>query len=163
KRALPYFPPDWKPSTRKAADRYYYLLKGASHSQPGRSYVLRDGSGRLRHAEMLEQALGIFESDSRLFIGEMTTQKVFLHAGVVGWRGRAIVIPGRSWSGKTTLVAALVRAGATYFSDEYAVLDRQGRVHPYPKPLSVRDRKTAKQRNYPVEKLGGVAATKPLP
>jgi hypothetical protein len=52
--------------------------------------------------------------------------------------GRAIVIPGESFSGKTTLVSALLRRGATYLSDEFAVLDRDGRVHPYPKPLSMR-------------------------
>jgi hypothetical protein len=42
-------------------------------------------------------------------------------------------------SGKSTLVEALVRAGAGYASDEFAVIDRQGRVHPYPKSLSLRD------------------------
>ena len=43
---------------------------------------------------------------------------------IVTWgRGRAIVIPGRTFSGKSTLVAELVRAGATYYSDEYAVED----------------------------------------
>ena len=61
-----------------------------------------------------------------------------MHAGVVGWGGRAIVIPGRSRSGKTTLVAELVKAGALYLSDEFAVLDGRGRVHPFAKPLSIR-------------------------
>jgi hypothetical protein len=56
---------------------------------------------------------------------------VFVPAGVVVHHGRALVIPGASFSGKTTLVAALVRAGATYYSDEYAVLDHSGRLHPY--------------------------------
>jgi hypothetical protein len=41
-------------------------------------------------------------------------------------------------SGKSTLVADLVRAGATYYSDEYAVLDARGRVYPYPRRLSFR-------------------------
>jgi hypothetical protein len=56
------------------------------------------------------------------------------------WRGvgRAVILPGRSMSGKTSLVAALVKAGATYFSDEYAVLDKLGMVHPYIKTLSLR-------------------------
>ena len=53
------------------------------------------------------------------------------HAGVVGWRGRAIVIPGRSHAGKSTLVAELVRRGAVYYCDEFAVLHETGRVHPY--------------------------------
>jgi hypothetical protein len=83
----------------------------------------------------------------------------------VGWRGRAIVIPGRSRSGKTTLVAELVRAGAAYLSDEFAVLDARGRVHPFPKTLSIRgdggcdvhvQRKSA-------EDLGGVRGQEPLP
>ena len=51
-------------------------------------------------------------------------------AGVVGWENRAIVMPGASFAGKTTLVRAWLEAGATYYSDEFAVLDRAGRVHP---------------------------------
>jgi hypothetical protein len=82
---------------------------------------------------------------------------------VVGWRDRAILLPGRSFSGKTTLVAALVGAGATYYSDEYAVLDAKGRVHPYARPLSIRSADDARSRRCPVEELGGVSATRPLP
>jgi hypothetical protein len=36
------------------------------------------------------------------------------------------------------LVSALLARGAKYLSDELALLDDQGRVHAYPKPLSVR-------------------------
>jgi hypothetical protein len=82
---------------------------------------------------------------------------------VVGWRGRAMVIPGRSFSGKSCLVAALVRAGASYFSDEYAVIDEQGLAHPYPKPLSIRGVDGEPTRKTPVEALGGRAAVDPLP
>jgi hypothetical protein len=42
-------------------------------------------------------------------------------------------------SGKSRLAAALVNAGAEYLSDEFAVLDSRGFVHPYPRPLSIRD------------------------
>ena len=64
-------------------------------------------------------------------VANYAPDRVFVHAGVVAWRGRALVLPGTSFAGKTTLVAELVRAGAIYYSDEYAVLDEQGRVHPY--------------------------------
>jgi hypothetical protein len=75
-----------------------------------------------------------------------------------------VLVPGRSFSGKTTLTAELVRAGATYYSDEYAVLDREGRVHPYAKPLSVRDDDgSRRQRKVSIEEFGGRGATKPLP
>jgi hypothetical protein len=73
------------------------------------------------------------------------------------------VIPGRSHSGKSRLVAALVRAGATYYSDEYAVLDAKGRVHPYPKPLSIRQEGDAPSQLVTVEELGGRTGTAPLP
>lgn len=77
-------------------------------------------------------------SELHLAIAVHARDALFVHAGVVAWNGVAIVIPGRSMSGKSSLVRALVAAGATYFSDEYAVLDENGLVHPYPKPLSIR-------------------------
>ena len=65
---------------------------------------------------------------------------MFVHAGVVAVDGRALLLPGGSFTGKTTLVAALLRAGAQYGSDEYAVLDEAGLVLPaYPRPLSIRN------------------------
>jgi hypothetical protein len=63
---------------------------------------------------------------------------------------------------KTHLVAELVKAGAAYFSDEYAVLDEDGWVHPFAKPLSVRSSKTAPQIETPVEEIGGVSGRKPV-
>src|SRR5216683_7525516 len=78
--------------------------------------------------------------------------------------GQAIVIPGRSFSGKSLLVKALVKAGASYYSDEFAVLDERGRVHPYPIPLAIRpDRDGAPPMKYRAEELGGVAGVCPLP
>ena len=61
-----------------------------------------------------------------------------VHAGVVAWHGRGLLLPGRSGAGKTTLVAALVALGAAYYSDELAFLDERGFVHPYPRHLTVR-------------------------
>src|SRR5437588_167845 len=54
--------------------------------------------------------------------------------GVVGWKGRAALILG---DGNAPLIAALVRAGSTYYSDTYAVFDSRCRVHPYPSPLNM--------------------------
>lgn len=61
------------------------------------------------------------------------------HAGVVACDGRALLLPGRTHSGKSTLVAELVRRGAVYFSDEYALIDSEGLVHPYPRPMMLRN------------------------
>src|SRR5205823_2604068 len=75
----------------------------------------------------------------------------------------AIVIPGRTFTGKSTLVAALVEAGATYYSDEYAVLDERGRVHPFARPISLRGRQGGRGRRVPVEALGGRAGKRAIP
>jgi hypothetical protein len=97
----------------------------------------------LSHAD----ALDVLESELQLAVARLARPEVFVHAGVVAVGGRAIVVPGRSGSGKTTLIRALVNAGATYYSDEYAVLDGTGRVHPYPRRPSVRVRGERKQRH----------------
>src|SRR5438045_8281052 len=103
------------------------------------------------------------ESHLRLCVAELAKHRVFVHAGVVGWKGKAIVIPGRSYSGKSTLVSELVKAGATYYSDDYAVFDARGRVYPFPKPLEMRDEGAFRQTKIGVEDFGGRNATKPIP
>ena len=76
--------------------------------------------------------------------------------------GRAILLPGPTHAGKSTLVAELVRRGAPYFSDEYALIDADGRVHPYPRPLLLRDGSGYDQPRLATE-LGGMVAHEPLP
>jgi hypothetical protein len=111
----------------------------------------------------LRLALGVLDAELRMYVALHAPDHVFVHARVVGVDGHAIVLPGRSFAGKTTLVAALVKAGAEYWSDEYAVLDADGLVHPYPKPLSVRINDTRETDEQPVESLGGRAGNKALP
>ena len=68
----------------------------------------------------------------------LTTMRA-VHAGVVQWGDRVLLLPGITHAGKSSLVAELLRRGATYFSDEYALIDAEGLVHPYPRPLLVRN------------------------
>lgn len=105
----------------------------------------------------------ILESDLRISIADLSRKGVFVHAGAVGWRGKAIIIPGRSFSGKSSLVAELVRLGADYYSDEFAVLDDEGRVHPFAKPISLRYDDSGRQTDVAPEELGGKIGKKPLP
>ena len=86
----------------------------------------------------------------RLTVAEFAVDHVFIHAGVVVWKGRAIVMPGRSLQGKSTLTEALVRQGATYYSDEYAVINREGRVFPFLKALSRRVEGKRDQEDVPL-------------
>src|SRR5439155_6705751 len=97
-------------------------------------HELRVGPTVLTRTPSLTEALQTLESDVRLHVAETSKDGLFVHAGVVEWRGKAILIPGLSGSGKSTLVASLITAGAVYYSDEYAVLDWNGWVYPYPAP-----------------------------
>lgn len=162
---LPHLPPGWKRSRLRDVDRLYSFVIGAKE-EPGKhrrlNLVYADDI-RITGTPKLNQAIDAFESDLQLFVAETAPNRVFVHAGVVSWRGRAVVIPGRSFSGKTSLVAALVKAGAIYYSDEYAVLDERGRVHHYARPLSIReDGHVKRAKRYKVEALGGRSGVRPL-
>ena len=164
-RLAEFLPPWTRPLSNGSVERLYSIRAGASG-------VERRGLRRFRllYADHVlvartldaEELLERFESDLQLFVAEAARKRVFVHAGVVGWKGRAVLFPGRSFSGKTTLVAELVRAGADFYSDEFAVLDAEGRVHPYPKPLAVRGA-GFRQRKVSVEEFGGSAAQRALP
>ena len=105
-----------------------------------------------------------FNSLIRILVAEYCPSLVFVHAGVVGWRGKTLVFPGDSFAGKTTLVAELIKNGAEYYSDEYALFDADGLVHPFARPLSLRtDGKNIDEKSIRVEDLGGKAALVPKP
>lgn len=106
-------------------------------SATGQLAVLR-GRRTLGTASDLATAADRLVADLQSALGRLASGWTFVHAGVVAVEGRAIVLPARSQAGKTTLVAALLRAGASYGSDEFAVLDPEGRVHPYARPLARR-------------------------
>ncbi len=122
-------------------------------------YSNDEQSARLRDIDSLVMT---FEREVQLAVAQKARRKVFVHAGVVGWQGRAILIPAKSYSGKSTLVHALVRAGATYYSDEFAVLDEYGRVHPFARHLALRDA-TRANRKISFDELGGTIGKRPLP
>jgi len=133
-------------------------------------FSLRGDSGRLyegprlvRRAAALDltMKLDLLRSLIEHQVATNAPAHTFVHAGVVEWQGRAIVIPGRSRSGKTTLVRALLRAGARYYSDEFAVVDTAGRVRPWSRRLRIR-RPGQLPRSYPVDRFGERAPQRSL-
>jgi len=98
-----------------------------------------------------------------LWIAEHAEDRVFVHAGCVVVNGRAIVLPGRTHAGKSTLTAALVRAGATYYSDEFTVLDLDGCAHPYARRLAIRKADGELGERVDVDMLGGVVGNEAAP
>ena len=163
--------PDLLPPHRRCArsprvERLYSLVIGGAgpHSNVRRFNVLYANTAKIARTMDLEEVFEALESDLQLYVAENARRSLFVHAGVVGWRGSAIIIPGSSFTGKSTLVAALVRAGAAYYSDEYAIFDRRGLVHPYPKRLSIRPGGPAPPGRFWPEALGsGCTGVEPLP
>jgi hypothetical protein len=158
-------PPRWRPTASPVVDYLYSLRVERPPAAVGVAplYTLWAGPWPVSRTRERREALDGLRANIEGLVAERARRWLFVHAGVVGWQGRALVVPGRSGCGKTTLVAALVRAGAVYYSDEYAVLDRHGRVHPYPRPLRVRLPGTPGARDLPVEALGGHPGRRALP
>ena len=130
---------------------------------PGPRFELSREGETVATESTLDFALWRLEHELRALIALKAPDHIFVHAGVVGHRGNALLIPGETHAGKTSLVAALLRAGAdTYYSDEYAPLDSAGLVHPFSKPLSIRNERFVQVDRH-VESLGGVASEEPLP
>jgi hypothetical protein len=120
-----------------------------------------------QHIAMTEDpeiALGMLDAQIRAQVALLAPNHIFVHAGVVAAGGRAIVLPGFTFAGKTTLTRALVEAGAVYYSDEFAVIDATGMVHPYPKPLSIRHRDgSGRSTETSPESLGARTGRAPVP
>lgn len=156
----PYLPPVREPTTIPEVDHLFSLRAAESGRRP-RLYEGPRLIRRRRVSGMAEQ-LDLLRSLLELCIATNSPSLLFVHAGVVERNGQAIVIPGRSLSGKTTLVTALLRAGARYYSDEFAVLDAAGRVLPWARRLRIR-LDGQPPRHEPVEAFGELAPQASLP
>jgi hypothetical protein len=161
--ALLHLPLECKRSFSASISPQYSLIHRDQSQTAKPPYCLYRSGRRLFACADRGEFLHRFASVLSLYVAEASRKRTFVHAGVVGWGDRAILIPGRSFSGKTTLVAELVRAGAIYYSDEFAVIDKQGMVYPYARPLQVRENGSREQTERPVEEFGGIAGRDPLP
>lgn len=155
-RVIPVLPPGFR-RVEPGAETATFYLRGEREDD----YSLIRDEETMMDQWPLEGALQLLERELRMLVAVEAPEFIFVHAGAVVHHGQGIVIPGDSFAGKTSLVAALVRAGAHYSSDEYAVLDAEGRLHPFAKPLSLRER--IYQEDHSAESLGGVTATDPVP
>jgi hypothetical protein len=149
-------PPYAQPCPPSTADGSFEIV-----ARPDGFYDFLLGRSPVTSAIDLKFTMTLLEAQLRIFVGVRAPDRIFVHAGVVAHNRRAILVPGLSFAGKTTLVLALVRAGAVYYSDEFAILDQDGLVHPYAKPVSVRNGGRV-QSDHDIERYGGVAGTEPI-
>jgi hypothetical protein len=165
KQLIPRLPPGARPSHVRTTN-HLYSMTGFVNGSKGRVTRLNLGYWnllRFARTRSFDDLLEQFESHLQLTVAEYAPRRVFVHAGVVGWKGKAILIPGSSFSGKSSLVAELLRAGATYYSDEYAVIDASGRVHPYARDLRMRSSDGVGRKRRPAADFGASTGSNPLP
>jgi hypothetical protein len=150
------------PTSGRAMARTYVFRTLPSMVADGDvSFMLAADDRPLVRSSESEVVADAFEDDLKFLLAERSPRKVFLRAGVVGWRDRAIVIPGGPHSGKSTLVRALVGCGATYYSDEYAVIEGNT-VQPFP-ARSANWTLPGTALSYWMDELGKNSEPKPLP
>lgn len=148
---LPSFPEEWGTSTPQLSYRVKVLAGGGVT-------VLR-GRRTIATVPDVPAASTMLVGDLQSAMARRAANWTFVHSGAVAIDGRVLLLPGRSHAGKSTLVAALLGTGASYCSDEFAVIDPAGRVHPYSRPLSLR----SPVRRVRADALGGVVVTDSLP
>jgi hypothetical protein len=85
------------------------------------------------------EATALSQLLARINIAVLAATPMFaVHAGVVSAGSRVIALPAVSGTGKSTLVAACLRAGLTYVSDEALCLQwTDGAIVPYARPLAL--------------------------
>jgi hypothetical protein len=161
-RIIAGLPAGWRPDD--ADDGAESLEWRFAITRDGREgYLVRDGNGVVSACEDLDIAIGLLRLQLRRFVGHHAHDLIFVHAGAVAHKGRGIIMPGHSFSGKSTLAAALVRAGAAFYSDEYAVLGEDGLLQPYREPLVLREPGELHRPTFTAEELGGEAGEDPVP
>ena len=144
---------------------FEYIVRGtteATRGEAARARLTRNGEDAGTFDEISDLELEI-ESDLHFRVALAAEGYLFVHAGVVAVDDEVVVLPGRTLSGKSSLVLALVEAGAGYYSDEFAIIDPSGLVHAYRKPLSERVAGQPLPRLHEPESLGAYGDAEPLP
>ncbi len=125
-------PAGWQPRDAPLVDHLVSYVVGGESGRVRRLHLLYGDGRRLVRTTEAGEALAVLENHLTQAVAEMAPRRLFVHAGVVGWRGRAIVVPGPS------------------------------RVHPFPRPLRLRDEREVVMSAEP-ERLGGARGVGPLP
>jgi len=82
----------------------------------------------------------LFEWGLNWCIGGAGHEYLILHAAVLERDGRALLMPAKPGVGKSTLSAALAHRGFRLLSDEMALVrPEDGRVHPIPRPIGLKE------------------------
>lgn len=151
----------------------YHKLSNSGESKPKFSLITSGGEetkGFYLNGERILQfekfddtTFEAVESKIQLALAVALPPKMFfLHAGAVAFKDFGIIIPGKSFAGKTTLTREFLKNGARYYSDDCAVIDKEGRLYAYSKTLSIRN-SLQQGEIYKAEDVGAVTGCNPIP
>jgi hypothetical protein len=124
--------PGWERADGVSPDAVFLL-----EPSPSGVSITRDQEPPI--AVPLSMAGDELKRQAHMHLATYAPDTVFVHAGVVLGPTGLILLPGRSYAGKSTLVRALVKLGCRYYSDEFAIVHADGLVSPFPRDLSQRD------------------------
>src|SRR5919197_1026456 len=93
-------PPGSRPASYQTVDHLYSIIAGEEErdSKVRRLSLAYWNILRISRSQRFAEVLDAFESHVQLTVAEYARRRVFFYAGVVGWRDRAILIPGLSHS-----------------------------------------------------------------
>jgi hypothetical protein len=111
--------------------------------------------------------MSLWQGEKRLYFGQsryalaviLTNEVVFecisinhtnhaVHAAALVNGGRAVLFPGQSGSGKSSLAAWLILQGWSYLTDELVFLTDDGLIRPFTRPLSLRPATVAALKSF---------------
>ncbi|HEY0413063.1 MAG TPA: HprK-related kinase A [Allosphingosinicella sp.] len=129
-----------------------------------RPSVAISGDYRLPEAAPLALAHGLLAAEMGMNLQMALGQRryLLLHASAVERDGRALVMTGSSGAGKSTLAALLGERGWRFMGDEFALVDlADGRLHPFPRAVSLKNEALALFAGVDPARLGPVLAGTP--
>jgi hypothetical protein len=116
---------------------------------PDGGWDIFNGSALAQHCHGSEEVVPALKRLLREVSINLAESVIRVHAAVVAFGSGCVIMPASAGSGKTTLTAALIQSGGTYFSDEVALLERGSlAVRPVPLALTVKDGGVAPLRHF---------------
>lgn len=129
--------PTWRRTDAPRVDVLFSLKVGGRGTRPGvRHYHLAYvNSTRVARTHDLSEAVAALERRLHEDVAIAEKGLFFVRGAALAVDGQGIVLPGPETPARGALLQALARRGVQCLSGTFAVLDRRGRVYPYPAPL----------------------------
>jgi hypothetical protein len=160
-------PPGSTPCLESSVDALYSLIVGRPTRDPyGRRqfHLLYLNATRVARSMDWEDVRERLKLGARIVVAHNAPHIFFVVAGVVAYRGRAIVVVGLDQDTRTALVVALTKRGCTYLSSAYAVIrNHEPLVLPFPNTPAIRREPHTPAIELPIEAVGGSVELNPLP